>query len=106
MPLLDAEQSPDSVIFKHLSEWTVRTILAQFCPKRRAFVVSHFIKITAILHQMRNVHSEVAIFSSLFNAPIRKAQRHLVSYPQQPNAELFALCGSCYAVPTRWTRTA
>ncbi|GFT29387.1 hypothetical protein TNCV_757431 [Trichonephila clavipes] len=36
-------------------------------PKRSALIVSHFIKITTILHQMRNVHSEVAILSS---API------------------------------------
>ncbi|GFR21548.1 ras-specific guanine nucleotide-releasing factor RalGPS2 [Trichonephila clavata] len=72
MPLLEAEQSPDSVTFKHLSEWTVRTILAQSCPKLRARIVSHFIQIATILHQMRNVHSEVAILSALSSAPIER----------------------------------
>ncbi|GFY60213.1 ras-specific guanine nucleotide-releasing factor RalGPS2 [Trichonephila inaurata madagascariensis] len=72
LSLPEAEQSPDSVTFKHLSEWTVRTILAQSCPKRRALIVSHFIKIATILHQMRNVHSEVAILSALSSAPIER----------------------------------
>ncbi|GFY52072.1 hypothetical protein TNIN_469651 [Trichonephila inaurata madagascariensis] len=70
--LPEAEQSPDSVTFKHLSEWTVRTILAQSCPKLRARNVSHFINIAANLHQMRNVHSEVAIVSALSSAPIER----------------------------------
>ncbi|GFR11689.1 ras-specific guanine nucleotide-releasing factor RalGPS2 [Trichonephila clavata] len=72
IPLSEAEQSPDGVNFKHLSEWTVRTILAQSCPKRRALIVSHFIKIATILHQMRNVHSEVAILSALSSAPVER----------------------------------
>ncbi|GFV23297.1 uncharacterized protein TNCV_4780111 [Trichonephila clavipes] len=70
--LPEAEQSPDSVTFKHLSEWTVRTILAQSCPKLRARNVSHFIDIATNLHQMRNVHSEVANLSALFRAPIER----------------------------------
>ncbi|GFR06926.1 ras-specific guanine nucleotide-releasing factor RalGPS2 [Trichonephila clavata] len=70
--LPEAEQSPDSVTFTHLSEWTVRTILAQSCPKLRARIVSHFIQIAALLHQMRNVHSEVAILSALSSAPIER----------------------------------
>ncbi|GFV69341.1 ras-specific guanine nucleotide-releasing factor RalGPS2 [Trichonephila clavipes] len=72
LSLPEAEQSPDRVPFKHLSEWTVRTILAQSCPKLRARIVSHFIQIAAILHQMRNVHSEVAILSALSSAPIER----------------------------------
>ncbi|GFT17867.1 ras-specific guanine nucleotide-releasing factor RalGPS2 [Trichonephila clavipes] len=72
LSLPEAEQSPDSVTFQHLSEWTVRTILAQSCPKLRARIVSHFIDIAAILHQMRNVHSEVAILSALSSAPIER----------------------------------
>ncbi|GFU71977.1 ras-specific guanine nucleotide-releasing factor RalGPS2 [Trichonephila clavipes] len=72
LSLPEAEQSPDSVTFIHLSEWTVRTILAQSCPKLRARIVSHFIDIAAILHQMRNVHSEVAILSALSSAPIER----------------------------------
>ncbi|GFR16245.1 ras-specific guanine nucleotide-releasing factor RalGPS2 [Trichonephila clavata] len=72
IPRFEAEQSPDSVVFKHLSEWTVRTILAQSCPKRRARYVSHFIDIAKVLHQMRNVHSEVAILSALASAPIER----------------------------------
>ncbi|GFY17972.1 ras-specific guanine nucleotide-releasing factor RalGPS2 [Trichonephila clavipes] len=74
MPLPEAEQSPDSVTFNHLSEWTVRTILAQSCPKLRARIVSHFIDIATALHQMRNVHSEVAILSALASAPIERLQ--------------------------------
>ncbi|GFY62344.1 ras-specific guanine nucleotide-releasing factor RalGPS2 [Trichonephila inaurata madagascariensis] len=72
LSLPEAEQSPDSVTFQHLSEWTVRTILAQFRPNRRAQIVSHFIEIANILHQMRNVHSEVAILSALASAPIER----------------------------------
>ncbi|GFY64388.1 ras-specific guanine nucleotide-releasing factor RalGPS2 [Trichonephila inaurata madagascariensis] len=48
------------------------TILAQSCPKRRARIVSHFIDIATVLHQMRNVHSEVAILSALSSAPIER----------------------------------
>ncbi|GFY63324.1 hypothetical protein TNIN_277521 [Trichonephila inaurata madagascariensis] len=70
--LPEAEQSLDSVTFKHLSEWTVRTILAQSCPKLRARNVSYFIDIAASLHQMRNMHSEVAILSALYSAPIER----------------------------------
>ncbi|GFU71966.1 ras-specific guanine nucleotide-releasing factor RalGPS2 [Trichonephila clavipes] len=72
LSLPEAEQSPDSVTFIHLSEWTVRTILAQSSPKLRARIVSHFIDIAAILHQMRNVHSEVAILFALSSAPIER----------------------------------
>ncbi|GFY59769.1 ras-specific guanine nucleotide-releasing factor RalGPS2 [Trichonephila inaurata madagascariensis] len=72
LSLPEAEQSPDGVNFQHLSEWTVRTILAQSCPKRRALIVSHFIDIATILHQMRNVHSEAAILSALSSAPIER----------------------------------
>ncbi|GFY69889.1 hypothetical protein TNIN_252591 [Trichonephila inaurata madagascariensis] len=75
LSLPGAEQSPDSVTFKHLSEWTVRTILAQSCPKRRVRIVSHFIDIAAILHQKRNVHLKVAILSALSRAPIERLQR-------------------------------
>ncbi|GFX00204.1 ras-specific guanine nucleotide-releasing factor RalGPS2 [Trichonephila clavipes] len=74
IPFFEAEQSPDSVTFKHLSEWTVCTILAQSCPKRRTRIVSHFIEIATILHQMRNVHSEVAILSALSSAPIDRLE--------------------------------
>ncbi|GFS30692.1 ras-specific guanine nucleotide-releasing factor RalGPS2 [Trichonephila inaurata madagascariensis] len=72
LSLPEAEQSPGSVTFKHLSEWTVRTILAQSCPKHRALIVSHFIGIATILHQMLNVHSEAAILSALSSAPIER----------------------------------
>ncbi|GFR04113.1 ras-specific guanine nucleotide-releasing factor RalGPS2 [Trichonephila clavata] len=72
IPFLKCEQSPDRVTFKHLSEWTVYTIHAQFCPKRRVQIVSHFIEIANALHQMRNVHSEVAIISALSSAPIER----------------------------------
>ncbi|GFT90429.1 hypothetical protein NPIL_342731 [Nephila pilipes] len=50
----EAEQSPNTMQytghFHHLSDWTVRTILAQSCPKRRASIVSHFIRIAEVLH--------------------------------------------------------
>ncbi|GFY52636.1 ras-specific guanine nucleotide-releasing factor RalGPS2 [Trichonephila inaurata madagascariensis] len=94
----EAKQSPNSVTFKQLLDWTVRTILVQSCLKRRARIVSHFIEIATILHQMRNVHSEVAILSTLSSAPIG-----LVS--PRAEGELFALYGSFCAVPTRQTWT-
>ncbi|GFT16940.1 hypothetical protein NPIL_185871 [Nephila pilipes] len=57
----EAEQSPNTMQysgrFHHLSDWTVRTILAKSCPKRRARIVSHFIRIAEVLHQFRNFHS-------------------------------------------------
>ncbi|GFS70552.1 uncharacterized protein TNCV_1490201 [Trichonephila clavipes] len=96
LSLPEAEQSPDSVTFKHLSEWTVRTILAQFCPKRRAQIVSHFIEIANILHQMRNVHSEVAILSALASAPIERLK---VSCPQEPKAKFSHSMGAAVQYP-------
>ncbi|GFT29386.1 ras-specific guanine nucleotide-releasing factor RalGPS2 [Trichonephila clavipes] len=76
LSLPEAKHSPDSVTFKHLSEWIVRTILAQFCPEFRARNVSHFIDIVAILHQMRSVHH-------------RKAQGHLVWCPPRAKRRTF-----------------
>ncbi|GFY54804.1 ras-specific guanine nucleotide-releasing factor RalGPS2 [Trichonephila inaurata madagascariensis] len=58
LSLPEAEQSPDSVTFKYLSEWTVRTIVAQSCPKLRARILSHFIHIAAILSALSSAPIE------------------------------------------------
>ncbi|GFS39905.1 ras-specific guanine nucleotide-releasing factor RalGPS2 [Trichonephila inaurata madagascariensis] len=99
LSLPEAEQSPDSVTFQHLSEWTVRTILAQSCPKLRARIVSHFIQIAAILHQMRNVHSEAAILSALSSAPIERLKGTWSRVSQEPTASFSHSVGAAVLSP-------
>ncbi|GFS97457.1 ras-specific guanine nucleotide-releasing factor RalGPS2 [Nephila pilipes] len=58
--------------FNHLFGWTVRTILAQSCPKRRERIVSHFIDIAEFLHQLRNFYSEFTILSTLCSTLVER----------------------------------
>ncbi|GFU45907.1 ras guanine nucleotide exchange factor C [Nephila pilipes] len=92
----EAEQSPNTMQytgrFHHLSDWTVRTILAQSCPKRRASIVSHFIRIAEVLHQLRNFHSEFAILSALCSAPVERLKVTWSRVPKSRRRTLNTLC--------------
>ncbi|GFT79062.1 ras guanine nucleotide exchange factor C [Nephila pilipes] len=92
----EAEQSPNTMQytgrFHHLFDWTVRTILAQSCPKRRACIVSHFIQIAEVLHQLRNFHSEFAILSALCSTPVERLKVTWSLVPKSRRRTFSNLC--------------
>ncbi|GFS79479.1 ras-specific guanine nucleotide-releasing factor RalGPS2 [Nephila pilipes] len=93
----EAEQSPNTMQytgrFHHLSDWTVHTILAQSCPKRRTSIVSHFIQIAEVLHQLRNFHSEFAIISALCSASVERLKVAWSRVPKSRRRTFSTLCG-------------
>ncbi|GFT62644.1 ras-specific guanine nucleotide-releasing factor RalGPS2 [Nephila pilipes] len=78
--------------FQHLYEWTVRTVLAQSCPKRRASIVFHFIRIAEVFHQLRNFHSEFAILSAFCNVSVERLKVTWSRIPKSRRRTFSTLC--------------
>ncbi|GFT11481.1 ras guanine nucleotide exchange factor C [Nephila pilipes] len=78
--------------FNYLSDWTVRTILAQSCSKRRAAFLSHFIDIAEALRRLRNVHSQFSIISALTSAPIDRLKLSWSRVPKSRRRTFQNLC--------------
>eukprot|EP00112_Aurelia_sp_Birch-Aquarium-sp1_P009547 Seg2088.3 transcript_id=Seg2088.3/GoldUCD/mRNA.D3Y31 product="Ras-specific guanine nucleotide-releasing factor RalGPS2" protein_id=Seg2088.3/GoldUCD/D3Y31 len=61
--------------FNHVSFWVTREILNANTQKKRAEIISHFIRISKRLLELSNLHSLKAIVSGLQSAPIYRLNR-------------------------------
>lgn len=61
--------------FNHVSFWVTREILNANTAKQRAEIISHFIKVSKRLVELRNINSLKAVVSGLQSAPIYRLIR-------------------------------